>query len=274
MNSEKESIENQTEQTSAKVRKPRIRLPFENRKEDAGEWAYDHRVGLCVTIILYLLLAIAAVASKITLGERSTAQSIYVELPELQSLEDENERLRREIEQRKSSMDWNSVRNVTSNENVLNENLRDDRGTRTDELNRLSSEVAERVRANQQAYEEGLAEAEAAGRRPAEQGTHRDEKRSDARVKGMVTVSLSIDNPVRYSRHLEVPAYRCEGGGEVIVQITVNRAGDVIAASIVSGGDECMREASLRAARMSSVNIDESAPPKQNGTLTYIFIPQ
>lgn len=254
--------------------KPRIRLPFDNRREDAGVWAYDHRVGLCVTIIVYLLLAIAAVASKITFGARSEAKSIYMELPELQSLEDENERLRREIEMRKNSMDWKSIRNVASNENVLNENLADDRGTHTAELNRLSSEVAERVKANQQAYERGLAEAEAAGRRPAEEGSMSDDKQLDSRVKGMVTVSLSIKDPVRHSRHLEVPAYRCEGGGEVVVQITVNRAGDVIAASVISGGDECMREASLRAARLSSVNIDQTAPVKQSGTITYIFIPQ
>lgn len=52
------------------------------------------------------------------------------------------------------------------------------------------------------------------------------------------------------------------------------RAGEVIAASVVSGGDECMRSASLRAARNSTVNIDETAPVKQNGTITYIFIPQ
>ena len=267
-----DSVEQPT--SAPKQRKPRIRLPFENRREDAGVWAYDHRVGLCVTIIIYLLLAIVAVASKITLGKRSEAKSIYMELPELQALEDENERLRQEIERRKNSMDWKSIRNVTSNENALNENLADDRGTRTAELNRLSSEVAERVKANQQAYERGLAEAEAAGRRPAEEGSAQDDKRTDTRVKGMVTVTLSIKDPVRHSRHLEVPAYRCEGGGEVVVQITVNRAGDVIAASVISGGDECMRNASLRAARLSSVNIDESAPIKQTGTITYIFIPQ
>lgn len=28
------------------VRRPRLKLPFDNRKEDAGVWAYDHRIGL------------------------------------------------------------------------------------------------------------------------------------------------------------------------------------------------------------------------------------
>ena len=32
-------------------RRARLRLPFDNRREDAGEWAYDHRIGLCITLI-------------------------------------------------------------------------------------------------------------------------------------------------------------------------------------------------------------------------------
>ena len=40
-------------------RRQRMRLPFDNRKQDAGEWAYDHRIGLSVMVIAYLVLAIA-----------------------------------------------------------------------------------------------------------------------------------------------------------------------------------------------------------------------
>ena len=40
------------------------------------------------------------------------------------------------------------------------------------------------------------------------------------------------------------------------------------------GGDDCMRESALRAARNSLFNIDDSAPARQTGTITYIFIPQ
>ena len=40
-------------------RRPRIRLPFEKSRTDVGEWAYDHRVGLCITLIVYLVLLAA-----------------------------------------------------------------------------------------------------------------------------------------------------------------------------------------------------------------------
>jgi TonB family protein len=87
-------------------------------------------------------------------------------------------------------------------------------------------------------------------------------------------VSFSLVDPVRMSRHLEVPAYRCEGGGEVVVAITVDRDGKVVGARAREGGDECMRECAVESARRSRFNIDPSAPARQTGTITYIFIPQ
>ena len=93
-------------------------------------------------------------------------------------------------------------------------------------------------------------------------------------LKGRVTVSFSLTDPVRTSRSLNIPAYRCEGGGDVTVAVTVDRAGKVTGARVTEGGDDCMRESALRAARNSLFNIDNSAPARQTGTITYIFIPQ
>ena len=67
-------------------RRPRLRLPFDNRREDAGTWAYDHRIGLCVTLIAYLALMIVFVSSKIVVGARSHQQGMYVDLQSLAEL--------------------------------------------------------------------------------------------------------------------------------------------------------------------------------------------
>ena len=130
------------------------------------------------------------------------------------------------------------------------------------------------MESNRAAYEAGLAEAEAIldkGRAKSEDKTTEGQ---DSKFKGNVTVSFVLKDPVRTKRHLVVPAYRCEGGGEVVVAITVNRGGEVTAAKVVSGGDESMREAALDAAWKSLFNIDMSAPERHNGTITYLFIPQ
>ena len=68
-------------------RRQRMRLPFENKKQDAGEWAYDHRLGLSVMVIVYLVLGIAFFASKIVIGSKPHMQGIYVDLQTLEELE-------------------------------------------------------------------------------------------------------------------------------------------------------------------------------------------
>ena len=246
--------------TPSPARRPRLRLPFDKRREDAGSWAYDHRMGLCITLIAYLVLMVVFVSAKIVVGRRAPSQGMYIDLQTLAELEKERDRLEEEVKrkQQEDPIDWKSIRNAASNENALNEELKDDRGTNTSAL-------------SDEAYEQGLAEEQAIRQRA---GTEVGSEQQDRKVKGRVTVSFSLTDPVRTSRHLEVPAYRCEGGGDVEVEIAVNRSGEVVSAHVVSGGDACMREEALGAARVSRFNIDTSAPARQRGTITYIFIPQ
>ncbi len=258
-------------------RRPRLSLPFDNRREDVGEWAYDHRIGLCVTLIVYLLLAIAFVGSKIIVGGRAAETTVYIDLNTLVDLEQERDRLEQLTRERQAALekefDWNSVKNVTSNDNVLNENLKTDRGSQASSLNADAAAAAERMRANREAYERGLAEAEAI-RHADKGGSGEQTQREDSKVSGYVTVRLDVKNPVRRERHLVKPAYQCEDGGEVVVEIEVRPDGRITSAHVLSGGDDYMREVALRAARSSTLDINPSAPERQRGTITYIFIPQ
>ena len=115
--------DNTSPQRPPRPRRPRMRLPFDDRKQDAGEWAYDHRIGLSMMVIVYLILGIAFFASKIVIGSRPHMQGIYVDLQTLAELEAEKERLEREIElKQQDDIDWSAVRNRMSNDALLNEN--------------------------------------------------------------------------------------------------------------------------------------------------------
>ena len=259
------------EQQPPRPRRQRLRLPFDNRREDPVNWIYDNRIGLCVTIIVYLLFAIIFVSAKIGASKRAVNETMYIDLGEVELVSEELERLKEEVRQ-KSDIDWKSIRNLSSNENALDENLDDEKGTDVSELNAVAEAVEKERKANQEAYERGLREANAIGEsRNTGDG---DKERKDSKRKGSVTVSFSFKNPVRYSRHLVKPAYRCEGGGEVIVSVVLNQRGEVISAVVTSGGDECMRQTAVESARNSRFDINNSAPTKQQGTITYIFIPQ
>ncbi len=252
----------------------KLRLPFTNKKQDIGEWAFDHRVGLCITLIAYLVLAIAFVSAKIVVGAKPHTQGIFIELEDISALEELRDRLEEQTQEQNDNFDWSSVRNRSSNETSLDERVKDDRGTDAQELNQQAQEAQEAIDANRKAYEQALDEIAAAR----EQGSQSDDKeqgeRRDVKVQGNVTVSYTFTDPTRHAQHLVVPAYQCQGGGEIVVEVTLNRQGKVERAKVAKGSDRCMSETAINAARHSTFDRNSSAPESQSGTITYIFIPQ
>ncbi|MBR2451762.1 MAG: energy transducer TonB [Rikenellaceae bacterium] len=274
-----ESNQQPQKQERPKARRPRLKLPFDNRRQDIGSWSYDNRRGLLVTIIAYLLLAIMFISSKITVTSEAANQSIVIDLKTLAELQEQKEKLEQEVKQRQMYEDLSDVRNLTSNaeaeEREMDHNLRDDRSTDVDKLAADAQRAQDRMRANRERYEQGLREQEELGKR--DKSSEQSTSSSDSKVKGRVTVSYSFRNPVRSAQYLDIPAYRCEDGGEVIILVTINRNGDVVATSVdraKSAPDDCMQQTALEASRRSRFNIDASAPERQTGTISYIFIPQ
>ncbi len=255
-------------------RRPKLRLPFTDKKGDMGVWAYDHRVGLCAMIIAYLVLAIVFVSAKIFVGTEPHTQGFYIELEELSALEQLRDRLEQQAQQQQEDQfDWSQVSNRTSNENSLDERVTDDRNTNTSALQEEAQRAQEQMEANRKAYEEALAAIEQQREEDREQQQSTSERR-DIKREGNVTVSYSFASPVRHAQELVVPAYQCEGGGEVELAVTLNARGEVTTAAVKRGGDNCMQQTALKAARASRFNSDSTVPDPQAGTITYIFIPQ
>lgn len=260
---------------SQRPRQPRLRLPFDNRRQDFASWIYDNRAGLSITIIAFLVGAIVFIASKIDISSRKAPDTIYIDLGPVE-LEEKIEQLKEEI-RHKQDIDWSSVRNRASNENALNENLQDAKGIDASEINDEAEAMEREMQANRDAYEQGLREVDriSSSKSESEGGNKGSgDKKQDAKYKGNVTVSWSFKDPVRHSRNVIIPAYRCEGGGEVIIEAVLNQSGKVISATVLSGGDGCMQQTARNAALGSTFNIDKSAPEKHYGTITYLFIPQ
>lgn len=91
-------------------------------------------------------------------------------------------------------------------------------------------------------------------------------------------VTAEYDLPGREARRIHIPGYKCKGGGVVKVNITVNPAGQVVEASIDQNGSKysgaCLPEEAINSAKKSVFFIKSGAPKRQNGTITYRFIPQ
>ena len=268
------------------ARPQRPRLPFEKGPTDLGSWAYEHRVGLCCMIIAYLAFGIAFVSVKIAMNQERVEGAMYIDLTDMQQA---LETLQRQApEQDDKGDDFSNVKNRISDENGRSESVGHTTAAAAggasssksvadfmEGLDEEAAAVAGRVKASRDAFAKGRREEqEMIDRSKAQREAKAGEKESGVKQKGSVLISYWL--PGRRDVSLYMPAYQCEGGGEVTVNITVNRNGKVVSASMKesSTNSSCINDMALQAARNSRFNVDDTGSDKQSGTITYIFVPQ
>ena len=261
------------------VRPPRPRLPFEKGPTDLGSWAYEHRVGLCCMIIAYLAFGIVFVSVKIAMNQERVEGAMYIDLTDMQQVP----------EQQDEGDDFSNVKNRISDENGRSESVGRTTASTAgggasssksiadfmEGLDEEAAAVAGRVKASQDAFAKGRREEqEMIARSKAQREAKEGEKESGVKQKGSVLISYWL--PGRRDVSLYMPAYQCEGGGEVTVNITVNRNGKVVSASMKesSTNSSCINDMAILAARNSRFNVEDTGSDKQSGTITYIFVPQ
>ena len=269
------------------VRPPRPRLPFEKGPTDLGSWAYEHRVGLCCMIIAYLAFGIVFVSVKIAMNQERVEGAMYIDLTDMQQA---LETLQQQVpEQQDEGDDFSNVKNRISDENGRSESVGRTTASTAgggasssksiadfmEGLDEEAAAVAGRVKASQDAFAKGRREEqEMIARSKAQREAKEGEKESGVKQKGSVLIYYCL--PGRRDVSLYMPAYQCEGGGEVTVNITVNRNGKVVSASMKesSTNSSCINDMAILAARNSRFNVDDTGSDKQSGTITYFFVPQ
>ncbi len=97
----------------------------------------------------------------------------------------------------------------------------------------------------------------------------------DAFVSGNVAASFILAG--RTAVYIDIPAYKCQGGGRVVVNISVNRNGRVVAASVdraTSTSDKCILDEAVNSAKACRFSTSSTALDPQRGTITYTFVAQ
>lgn len=255
----------------ADKKRQRLDLPFIKRKTDAVTWIYDHRAGVYAVLALALVMATLFVGHRIVVRIPRDTDAILVDMRTVEELRQEAARLQREVSLRQEFAYGGDVSNAVSNLGARESELS---RTAVSQIRDLADNTSGKMDANRDAWEAGLSEIAAMGEereRPSQEGG------DDARSKGRVLVEFSLLNPTRYSESTPPPGYRCESDGEVVVAIVVNRAGDVVSATVdrsLSTEDACMHSTALEHARRSRFRVDTSAPERQSGTITYTFVRQ
>lgn len=146
--------------------------------------------------------------------------------------------------------------------------LKDDRNSNTKELYKEAAEVQKRIKEARKYDIQPDGTDNVPNAAPV--------KKADAKpYKGPSVLSWTLDG--RHAFSLPIPVYKCQGGGDVSVKISVGRNGYVISAQIIEGSsisDGCIRAAALNAAKRSRFSASETAPNPQVGEIVYRFIAQ
>ena len=242
------------------------------------DWLKEHRHGVMGTVIFHLVLAIFLVCVGISRLDSQQRMEIEIDMPEPEIVQQkqEEQKKKEQILQHSADEEVNEMlRSLAVNEDAVKKNAETQPHERVEEYieqiqEEIDSDYGGRYRANKNKhYKEDSIRVQ------------RDKKeRMLDSLQSTVYVgksSVSYNIKGRYKTYLPIPVYKCEFGGKIVVAVVVNRQGRVIKAEVVdaeSNKDDSLREVAVDAALKSEFNVDEKAPERQTGTITYNFVKQ
>lgn len=233
----------------------------------------DNRAGIYITVIFHLaviiVLLLAGMDSSLRREESfvldfSKQEKAERELKEQEFREDISKRVDEMIRLAKRQNPQN-IRNIAVD---ASSPLKDDRNTDAEQLYKDAERVAKDLKGRDAVQEDARGET-------VEMQHQRKDDGNKKEYKGPSVVAYNLDG--RKASHLNIPAYRCMGSGDVSVIIIVSPDGKVVNAKVqeeLSSDDTCLRNFAIRAARLSRFSASSTAPTKQQGDILYRFIAQ
>ncbi len=241
-----------------------------------GDFYRRNIYGVMGTLVFHILLVSSFLLADIDMKGNVKEEEIIIEFPEI--IQEQDEIVEEEVEPQEE------LPTEPSSQSSINQNQRTNRAS-----NRLST-------SEEFFDEEYLNEVEAARQLVSDvrnQLSKESVKLEDIKMPVETTEGMdpdSIKNVIytgesnivyylenRYHISLPVPVYLAQGGGTVIVDISVNRNGNVVEASVRKNSsirDEQIYTYAEVAALRTIFNTDIKAPDIQKGTIQYTFVAQ
>lgn len=236
--------------------------------------------GVIGTLVFHILLLSAFLLADVDIKGDAVEEELFIELPELMAEPEVEEKIQEEQEQQESEPLTNEA------SAPLNE-------SQSSATNNPSNRLAQNDKFFDEDYLEEVREAQKLVSDVNNQLSKEKVNWEDIKMPVRTTEGMdpdSIGNSVftgesnivyyledRYHRSLPIPVYLTRHGGKIIVDIVVNRQGEVISAEPrknPSVRDEDLYTYAKAAASRTLFNAAPNAPARQNGTIHYTFIAQ
>lgn len=233
----------------------------------------EDKAGLYLTVIVHLAVVIVLLIAGLGYSVKKENSFVldFTKYEDLERMQAEAERLQKEAElkesiSRKLQEELGGGESEVKSVAVNRAALKDDRGTNAEQLYKDAERLAKELQNGYEIPDEG---------KVALPSADKNDKKKTPDYKGPSVISYDLGG--RKASRLPIPAYRCNGGGEVKIIISVTPAGKVIAAKVEeseSSDDACLRSFAIRAAKLSRFSAKPDAPAKQTGYIIYSFIAQ
>jgi TonB family protein len=239
-------------------------------------------VGIIGTIIIHLIAAIIFMSARLSSVYREKQSEFLVEFqPDQEFKEDETVEVPVTLEElfRGDDRYTDIIRNIASSEEIeIN---------KEDYIDRVKEEMIAEGKLGEDNYidrnknlleemDEGDTAFESMEQDSIELTEEMSANELAANYDGPTRVYYNLAG--RHHLELPIPIYKCENAGLVVINISVNPAGEITAFSFNEEGSsttsQCLYEAALNAIKRTRFNPDPSAPRKQEGTISYQFVAQ
>ncbi|MBS0011307.1 MAG: energy transducer TonB [Bacteroidales bacterium] len=239
-------------------------------------------VGIMGTIIIHIIAGIIFMSARLSTVYREKQSEFLVEFqPEKEFTEDEVVEVPVTLEElfRGDDRFTDIIRNIANRDEIEID--------REDYINRVKEEMIAEGKLGEDNYidrQKQLADEMEGGDTAFE--LSQDDSIDMAEELSANELAASYDGPTRvfyklpgrYHLELPIPIYKCETGGMVVVNIVVERTGEISGYSYnsqeSSTSSDCLYEAALNAIRRTRFNPDTEAPRKQEGTISFQFVAQ
>ena len=239
----------------------------------------DKRAGILVTVAVHLTVIIFLLLTSITVISRRGSTFLlafeddveYIEKKDAEleepMSEEEMDAIQRSIEElmARRGLSPDAPRNIITTRNA------DARGTDAEKLYADAERLAEALKNGQLARDEDGGDVQQGAK---DEGKKEDPKPAPA-YSGASILSWTLEG--RKAVSMDVPAYKCYGGGSIKVIIKVNASGRVLSAEVEEGSsstDPCLRKWARTFAMQARFTASSSAPNPQTGNIVYEFIAQ
>ncbi len=258
--------------------------------DSIADWFDRHRIGIIGTIVIHFLLIAGSSFYNLEYGTGERIAEIRLEFEELQGEEPESleEKIARELSKDLESVS-NQAKNLAAqtklpanytkiNESEMTAEEREQAEQQiAKELKSIENEVLQAQREAGYGYTKTEAQALISSKKQVElDQVSEQDVRSEGAFKRETNITYKLEK--RYDTFMEVPVYRCQFSGEVVVNIAVDREGRVASVKLdresTTTTDNCLINAALAAAKGTLFNSDNNAPKLQRGMIHFRFVPQ